>query len=410
MKKKYNFLLITGVLSFYSSMTCIYSPAFRNEINLKQNPVLKRQKKVENINLNPGSYRIQKIEKKEKGEEYLSKDEKKSILDDLFHPFNAKKNKVIYDHPYNATTFQPDHQSKKDILKDDQNKIKSVFLPIYTRGIYLTNNTSRSREKIIHFIEKARIYRLNTFVIDVQDKMIPLEIIKILKKAGIFLVARVVVFEGGLQQREPSNAHMQQILSVIQESAKKGFQEIQLDYIRYADAKKLLRLPLDHKYKIINSILLKSHEIARKNGVYLSATVFGRITLNQNDPIGQKLENFARYTQTIYPMLYPSHYTNDNFRISNPYSTVKEGASNTIERVGNTRVVAYIQGFKMKLKQTGLSMRKYIKRQISACQDAKSDGWIIWNPRNKYDLSFQAISEFQIEEKRLVKAKFSSGY
>ena len=210
--------------------------------------------------------------------------------------------------------------------------------------------------------------------------------------AGIFPVARVVVFEGGLKKRESSEADFQRILKLIADSAAQGFKEIQLDYIRYADLPNLLGLSLQFKYNVINKVLKRAYNEAVKHNVYLSADLFGRTTLHEHDQIGQRLELFAKYTQTIYPMLYPSHYTNDIKRISNPYNTVLEGVTRAKARIKNTRIVAYIQGFSMKVGLSGLSMTKYIEHQIKACKDASADGWIIWNPRNRYLESFQAIS------------------
>ena len=45
-----------------------------------------------------------------------------------------------------------------------------ISLPTYTRGIYLSNSTGSSVEKIRNFISQAERYGLNTFVIDVQKK------------------------------------------------------------------------------------------------------------------------------------------------------------------------------------------------------------------------------------------------
>ena len=49
----------------------------------------------------------------------------------------------------------------------------------------------------------------------------------------------------------------------------------------------------------------------------------------------------------------------------------------------------------MKVQQTGLSLKDYIKKQLLATADADGDGWVIWNARNDYSTSYLAIAEIQ---------------
>lgn len=281
-----------------------------------------------------------------------------------------------------------------------------VAQPKYTKGIYLANGISRTKTKVSWFIEQARKTGLNTFVMDVQPKMVPREHIQMVKKAEIYPVARVVVYEGGLKHRKSDPAHIERICQLIEDAGYQGFGEVQLDYIRYADEPALQRLPLKEKYNEIASILSRTKAAADRAGVLLSADLFGRITLNYNDHIGQKLENFAEYVQTIYPMVYPSHYYGDDFRMSNPYETVKEGVTKSKERIPHIRIVAYIQGFTMFIHKSGLNLQDYVAAQIRAVEDAQGDGYVIWNPRNEYGVSFAAIlASEQAKVTRLAKNK-----
>ena len=183
------------------------------------------------------------------------------------------------------------------------------------------------------FIAKANQFKLNTFVIDVQPKMISKEIINLVKSHNIYPVARVVCFEGGLKTLTPTEVDTNRILNDTKNSIAQGFQEIQLDYIRYAD-NFFTKIPLTQKYEIISTFLAKVKKLVTDENVQLGADVFGRITLNQHDIIGQKLEVFGTYVNSIYPMVYPSHYNNDPYRTNNPYSTIKEGTINTKRRIG----------------------------------------------------------------------------
>lgn len=296
--------------------------------------------------------------------------------------------------------FKETTVEKKDnsIIVHEATTVETITRPEYIQGIYISNYTIRSPEIMKQHIADAKKYGINTFVIDVQPRQIAKEVIDNIIDNNIYPVARVVVFEGGLAQEEPSKEHIDKIVSYISSSAKAGFLEVQLDYIRYADYQRLRRLSLDFKYKVIDDILVRAQKEAIKNNVLISADLFGRITLNYNDHIGQKLEVFAKRMDVLYPMLYPSHYYYDDFRTTHPYHTVKEGMKNSIDRVGEqSQIIGYIQGFQMYVDKTGLSFTEYIRQQIQAVEDSGGHGWIIWNPYNKYEVSYLAM---QAEKKR----------
>ena len=283
--------------------------------------------------------------------------------------------------------------AKKNVHSDI--KISRIQFPVpdYIRGIYISNGTALSYKKLSHFIEKSKLFNINTMVVDVQKKMVPKSHVEMLKNNGIYPVARVVVFLGGLKTKYPEKEYIDSILALMEAAAHQGFEEVQLDYIRYADDKELLKIPLKEKYHVINTILEAARATADRMNIRLSADVFGRITLNNHDHIGQKLENFSHYVDSLYPMLYPSHYTGDFNRISQPYNTIKEGVENSISRCGKVRIIAYIQGFNLKTEQSGKSLVDYIKDQMSAVEDANGAGWIIWNAKNDYESSYKAIAK-----------------
>ena len=436
MKNKLAFYFSLGCIFLYSGMTCVYVPpvyrmTLSNNVNYNNNKHWRtgteskaNSKKNKDFH-DPYIIEVEKEKKaqskRKKGEKVrkIKKTEKKiikstsNIISEVFEEideknknFNKKKlslkEKSIQDNKESKVIIKKNTWRKivniKNILKKQtlnnyiNTDIFKVPLPTFTRGIYLSNNSGRSLPRMKKFIKQAKRYNINTFVIDVQNKMIPTSTIKLLLKNNIFPVARVVVFHGGLKTKYPSKKLLKRIFKSMISAAKVGFREVQLDYIRYADAARLRRLPLKFKYKVIDNILKKAAIVAKKMGIFLSADVFGRITLNKNDHIGQKLETFATHMQTIYPMVYPSHYSFDKKRISDPYGTVHEAMLKSKKRLQNTRVVAYIQGFKMKYRQSKLSYVNYIKAQIRACEKSKSDGFIIWNPRNAYGASYKAIA------------------
>lgn len=360
--RQYVFFL-AGMLALYTSMTCFHRPT----------PEAKSQEHAQTA---------------EKSAEYSFSNVKPQ---DLPKPASAEKGagaqKSVL--PGKFLNFLERLKNADDLLAE-----MPVPLPVYTRGIYLTNPVGMSASSLAAYIKACQKYKLNTIVLDIQNKIPPRKHIGMIKAAGIFPVARVVVFDLGLKTRKPNEAHVQKILSYIDKAATIGFQEVQLDYIRYADERAMQLLPLKEKYAVIGSLLERAAKKAEENDIQLSADVFGRITLNKNDHIGQKVENFGKYVHTLYPMVYPSHYYGDKYRMNNPYATVKEGIANTKQRIPHRRVVAYIQGFNMKVKQTGLTLSEYVLKQMKAVDDAKGDGWVVWNARNDYKTTYAAHSRY----------------
>ncbi len=268
--------------------------------------------------------------------------------------------------------------------------------PKFYEGIYITNPVAYTPRLYRPLLQKARAARLNTLVVDVQPKLPPLEFIRLAREGGFYLVARVVVFPGGLNEYPPRAGRIHRTLDLAERAARTGFMEVQLDYIRFADrirGQRNLSVSLDKRYRLIEGILKMATDRLRPHGVRVGADVFGRIAFNRDDIIGQKVELFAAHLDTIYPMLYPSHFYGEPHRIRNPYQTVLLGNKNTVERSqGHSKIIAYIQGFRMSVGPSGLSYENYIRKQIAAAEDSGGAGYIVWNARNHYDAFFRALA------------------
>lgn len=270
--------------------------------------------------------------------------------------------------------------------------------PKFYRGLYVNNGMitdKKSKKQWDDLLSRARESGVNVLVIDVQSTTPPASEISRLKELGFYPVARVVNFDGGLKTELPSPTRMDSILGHVRKACAAGFPEIQLDYIRYADVTDI-KLTLKQKYKNIESVIEKIRKEADQceKLPYLSADIFGRIPFNKDDQIGQKVENFAQLVDVLYPMLYPSHFYHQPARIANPYQTIYDGLSNAKKRsLSTTRVVGWIQGFTMSISSSGKSLKDYIKAQIEASVDSKSNGFVVWNIGNNYEETFKAMKE-----------------
>ena len=264
--------------------------------------------------------------------------------------------------------------------------------PEFYTGIYLTAATIRHPERYRPLLARARKHGVNTLVVDIQPRFPDMDFIRHARESDFYLVARLVVFEQGLKRYPPDLEHLGNILDLAERAGRNGFMEVQLDYIRFADTRRL-KLSLEKRYRLIAGVLKMTTERLRPLGVRVGADIFGRIPFNQDDRIGQKVELFAEHMDVLYPMLYPSHFYGDPHFIRDPYKTVRQGVEKSLRRVDkDTRIVPYIQGFAMKLRPSGLSLVGYIRKQIEAVKDAKGAGYVVWNARNDYDAFFKALA------------------
>ncbi len=265
------------------------------------------------------------------------------------------------------------------------------------RALYIPNGRSRNIAFMKDLIGRGKPLGVNMVVMDVHPygsatPRIDASVVEYLKSENIYRVARVVCFQDGLDRMPVPEAQMRRLGNLVETAAKAGFQEVQLDYIRFKDGG--VYYPLAKRYGFIEELLGNFKKITDANGVKLSADLFGRIVYNQNDPIGQKVEVFAKYADVIYPMLYPSHYTGDFVKMANPGETVREGTLRGMNRVRGTKVEIqpYIQAFDYMVGKARVRLDEYVRLQIDAVEKTGARGWVAWNAKGDYSSVFKALS------------------
>ena len=279
------------------------------------------------------------------------------------------------------------------VSQEKQDGTSKVFM----RALYIPNSQSRKTEFIKSLITKGKPLGINMLVMDVHTfgsttLKVNTKVLEYLKSEKIYTTARVVCFQDGINQLPVSESKMKGLYDLVAAAADSGFDEIQLDYIRFQDGG--IPYPLKKKYGIIEDLLKNFRKITDERKVKLSADIFGRIVYNQNDLIGQKLEVFAAYTDVIYPMLYPSHYTGDRQRMSAPGETVKEGTLKGLKRLEgkNVAIQPYIQAFPYNIQHAKVKLDQYVALQIKGVEETGARGWVAWNPNGDYSSVFSALS------------------
>jgi hypothetical protein len=329
--------------------------------------------------------------------------------------------------------------------------------PDAVRGIYVTGPTaSTSRfEELIQFVKDTE---LNAMVIDIKedhgnltiktDKNSPFYdissnyisdprgLLERLEKEGIYPIARIVVFKDSvLADKRPDlsftqngkvwrnnrgeafvNPFMKEVweynVEIAKMAAELGFQEIQFDYVRFAegfetrdkelkyslgDYEKLNLDPVQKRVQAVTDFVAYAREQLKPYGVDVSVDIFGySATIPEAPGIGQNFSKIAENVDVISSMIYPSHWTSYfgiPFPDKEPYRLVKEYVKVENERLGelgDKRPISrpWIQDFEAPWLYGSEPFTQYDKEEVEAQIRALNEGgikeFLIWNASNVY--------------------------
>ena len=244
-----------------------------------------------------------------------------------------------------------------------------------------------------------------------------------LKARGVYTIARIVTFKDNIlanhrpdlaiidtQTGKPwtDNERLAWVdpfreevwsynLAIAREAVRRGFDEIQFDYVRFPSDGRLgttryskpntreTRLPA------IAGFLERARRELGPLGAFVAADIFGYTAFNENDTdIGQRIEELAPHLDYVSPMLYPSGYHRGipGYRnpVEHPYQVVFESVRLIRKRSALTRmrVRPWLQDF----RDYAFDRRPFgvaeIRAQMKGADDAGAAGWMLWNPRNDY--------------------------
>ncbi|MDP2851350.1 MAG: putative glycoside hydrolase [Sulfuricurvum sp.] len=240
-----------------------------------------------------------------------------------------------------------------------------------------------------------------------------------LRKEGIYSIARIVTFKDtplitaypqwgvrksdgslfkdkeGLYWIDPSQKKSwDYMISIAEETAKAGFDEIQFDYVRFPDAKGVkfsVENTQAERVKAISGFLEAARTRLTPYNVFISADIFGYVSWHNADiEIGQRVDALSPYVDYLSPMLYPSGFNAGIPGHPDPvkanYEVVKQSLDKALEKSG-TSPLAYrpwLQAFRDYAFDRRIYGAKEIREQIAASEAFGSCGWILWNPRNVY--------------------------
>jgi hypothetical protein len=210
-------------------------------------------------------------------------------------------------------------------------------------------------------------------------------------------------------------------VSLAEEALKKGFKEIQWDYVRFPTDGKLSAIKLPGETKTprpqqIADFLKYAHDRIHAAGGVMSADIFGLTVLSKTDMgIGQMIRAIAENCDFICPMVYPSHYHLGEYGIPNPdkapYKTVYVSLRDGLKRIKGTkcRIRPWLQNFNLQSKYYAPE----IWAQIKAARDNGIHQYLLWDPNNRFTHTaeaFQLMAQAEARQKKssLAAAKTAS--
>ena len=332
-------------------------------------------------------------------------------------------------------------------FNSDLNTSMIALEPIKVKALYLTfwgaSNNSGTLKKILNIADNTEV---NAVVVDVKNEYGSTSFLTNFKQANsygaqknrtnrniqkfirtmkahhIYTIARIVTFKDEIQaSHNPEYAIKKDVnntiwrnhdnmawvdpfdkrsrdytISIAEEAAKAGYDEINFDYIRFP-AKLGLKYSQQciqtKRVKAIEAFLDEAKKRLRKYGVFISVDTYGNICWGKDDNgIGQTVTSLAKHADYLCPMLYPSGFSSGSFYFKHPslhpYDVVYRSIKKIRDRIPSARVRPWLQGFRDYTSQHKAYKKVEIQAQIRATEDIGTDGWMLWSPSSKYKLEY----------------------
>jgi hypothetical protein len=319
-------------------------------------------------------------------------------------------------------------------------------LPDEVRGVHVTMALAGIPGKLEQYIAMKRS-GLNAVELDVKDEngdvgfpvKVPLaqrvgsakryygaeRAVAKIHAAGLYLIGRVVTFEdpllsanapslairradgsrwlnnGGLGWTNPYDKRVWKYnVDIAEQAAKLGFDEIQFDYVRFPSDGDLsqIRYPGVHAQPMgwtIPLFLKYARSRLKPLGVRLSVDVFG-LSATRDLGIAQFPRRIAPFVDTIYPMVYPSHYAAGEYNIidpnSRPGTTVAYSLRDFRAKLTGrkTMLVPWLQDFSLARTYTLAD----VQDQIQAARLEHVKGFMLWNAAGLYTVKALSTKPF----------------
>jgi hypothetical protein len=328
--------------------------------------------------------------------------------------------------------------------------ITRVETPKVLRGLYV-NRWAALGKKIWQLIDVAKTTEVNALVIDVKDDRgfvlyksrvqlareigadttMPISqkrlrsILDTMAAYNIYPIARIVIAKdpllagkrldfaikrkdnlepwldkNGKPWLDPNHREIWQYAAdLAKEAFDVGFSEVQFDYVRFPDEKRLVSeavYPLAKgrlRAQVIREQLGFLRSTLAASHIPMTIDVFGLTATDTTDMgIGQRWEMFVDRADVVLPMVYPSHFAPGTYKLGNPnahpYSTIDHALKDAKRRSstvpGAAKVIPWYQDFTLGPPHY---YAEHVRAQKKAGYDNGFQSWILWNPGSRYTIS-----------------------
>lgn len=333
--------------------------------------------------------------------------------------------------------FKINSESNSTLIKLEPLVVKALYL-----SFWRASNNSKKLKQLLEIIEKTEV---NTIVVDVKNEYGSTsyktsfnqansygahknrtnrniqKFMRLMKSKNIYTIARIVTFKDELQAINNQDYAIKKTdgtiwrnhdnmawvdpfdkrsheytISIAEEAAKVGFDEINFDYIRFPAKAGLIlskKNTQKNRLKAIDDFLDSAQKRLRKYGVFISVDTYGNICWSKDDNnIGQTVKSLAAHADYLAPMLYPSGFASGSFYFKypaeHPHAVIYRSIKNIQDRIDTKRVRPWLQHFKDYTSIKKEYKKFEIQEQIRATEDTNTNGWMMWSPSSRYFMNY----------------------
>ena len=304
------------------------------------------------------------------------------------------------------------------------------------KAAYLNGNRAGDEEFVKGLIDLIQRTELNAVVIDIKEHTVfydtqveffrdadavaptydPAALVKQFEDAGIYTIARQVVFKDplvaeaypelavrdettdgvwrGWQGEAWVNPFYEELwqpnIDMALEAIGFGFDEVQYDYIRFPSDGDLSTADFGPRYDeesrvgTIVEFLTQTREAIAPTGAMLAVDIFGIVAIYPDDQgIGQRLADIAPVVDYVCPMIYPSHFDASSIDVGGepnalPYETISLSVELSLDKMPGMelKLRPWLQDFTLGEPEYGPAE---VRAQIDATEELGASGWLLWN-------------------------------
>lgn len=177
------------------------------------------------------------------------------------------------------------------------------------------------------------------------------------------------------------------------EACRLGFDEIQFDYARFPTDGDISTTVYDNpntsdpavRVETIANFLAAARQTINAEGCAVSVDIFAIVLSVQDDQgLGQRVEELSWSVDAISPMVYPSHYSPGWLGLDNPNDHPEEVVgealgSGVVRLEGGALMRPWLQGFSWSPDE--------VQESIMTAEEIGT-GWMLWNAQSLYEMDF----------------------